>query len=418
MPGRRSVERPPHAAHGHQRSRDQERAGRNLCDEQHVAKRQPPACRVGQSVLDHLQRTARPRLPCRDHPDQQRAAHGQRQTREVNARIQVQVQTLVAGAQRCRPPVQRGQQHARARQPRGAPDERDQQRLRQQLPDQPQPARAQGHAQRQLPAAIRRARGKGAGQVHADRRQQQERQHVHAVEKSANALTVVSHQTRADQSHPYGLVRLRILLRQLGRDRVQICRRLLRRHARLEPADHQDRAPVPALQVLRPPEVVDDGYPVVRPREPLRSVERRRGHADHRERLLVQPHRRPDDARIATEHASPQGVAQYDIRRRIQAPLVRRVEEPSDLGLHPQHVEVVAGDGDAAELRPRVTPAEARFRVRPEPDHVAEGWCFAGEDPGRRDTTSSGCFRSSAARTGSDTGSGGRSPRRGAARPC
>ena len=109
----------------------------------------------------------------------------------------------------CRPPVQRGQQHARAHQPRGAPDERDHQRLRQQLPGQPQPARAEGHAKRQLPAAIRRARRECAGQVHADRRQQQERQHVHAVEKSANALTVVSHQTRADQSHRDGLVRLR-----------------------------------------------------------------------------------------------------------------------------------------------------------------------------------------------------------------
>ena len=54
---------------------------------------------------------------------------------------------------------------------------------------------------------------------------------------TANALAGVSHQARADQSHPYALVCLRILLRQLRRDRVQIRRRLLRRHARLEPAD-------------------------------------------------------------------------------------------------------------------------------------------------------------------------------------
>ena len=112
--------------------------------------------------------------------------------------------------------------------------------------------------------------------------------------------------------------------------------------------------------------------PVVRPREPLRAMERRRGHADHRERLLVQPHGRPDHARIATERAPPQSVAQDDVRRRVRAALVRRVEEPSDLRLNPQHVEVVAGDGDAAEPRPRVAAAQARFRVRPEPDHVAE----------------------------------------------
>jgi hypothetical protein len=85
-----------------------------------------------------------------------------------------------------------------------------------------------------------------------------------------------------------------------------------------------------------------------------------------------QPHRRPDNARVATKHAPPKGVTQNHVRRRIQAPLVRCVEEPSDLGLHPQRVEVVGGDGNAAELRPRVTPSQARFRVGVDPDHVAE----------------------------------------------
>ena len=73
-------------------------------------------------------------------------------------------------------------------------------------------------------------------------------------------------------------------------------------------------------------------------------MELRRRHAHHRERMLVEFHGRPDDARIGVKCASPQSIAQHHVGRRIRAMLVRCVEEPPELRLHAQQIEIIAGD--------------------------------------------------------------------------
>ena len=75
-------------------------------------------------------------------------------------------------------------------------------------------------------------------QVRARRRQHQQRQHGHALKESANDVAFVPDESWMDQPQRLSVVGLRILLRQLGRNRIQIFRRLLRRHARLKPANH------------------------------------------------------------------------------------------------------------------------------------------------------------------------------------
>ena len=105
-------------------------------------------------------------------------------------------------------------------------------------------------AKRQFPAAIRRARRKQTGQIRACCHQHQQSERGHAVEKSANDITIIAVESGMDQSQRHSGVCLWILLRQLGRDRTQILRRLLRRHARLEPAKHRHAHGCPVLQVI------------------------------------------------------------------------------------------------------------------------------------------------------------------------
>ena len=73
---------------------------------------------------------------------------------------------------------------------------------------------------------------------------------------------------------------------------------------------------------------------------------------------------------------------------------------------------------DAAEARSSPVPGELRSRIRVDPDHVSEGGVSPAKVLEGGIQMMGSCFRSSAARTGSDKGCGGPSPRRGAARPC
>ena len=182
------------------------------------------------------------------------------------------------------------------------------------MPNESPPARSQGDTERQFPAAIRRARREQAGEIRAGREQHQQGERGHAVKKSADEVTFVGMKSGTDQPQGHSGFRGWILLRQLGRDRTQILRSLLGRHAWLKPAKHRQRMARPVLQVLRV-DLIHNGYPVVRPFKSLRAVKLRRGHAQHRERIFAEPHLGPDHAGISVKCASPEAIAQHHIGR-------------------------------------------------------------------------------------------------------
>ena len=146
-----------------------------------------------------------------------------------------------------------------------------------------------------------------------------------------------------DQPHRQPLICRRVFLCQLGHNRIQIFRGLLRGNARLQPAYHREtRGPV--LQVVVSPQLrfVRHGYPVVRPTKLLCAMELRGRHAHHGEGMQVHLHRSADDAVIAVKGVSPQIVAQYHVRGRAWAVIVRCMKELPCRRLHPQHIEIIA----------------------------------------------------------------------------
>src|SRR6266851_8167798 len=53
--------------------------------------------------------------------------------------------------------------------------------------------------------------------------------------------------------------------------------------------------------------------------------------------------------------------------------LVLRLEEPSDLRLHPQQIEIIAGDLIAGDTQHRFTPSQSRLRKSVIAGQAAEG---------------------------------------------
>ena len=162
-----------------------------------------------------------------------------------------------------------------------------------------------------------------------------------------------------------------ILLRQLSRYGTQIFRRVLGRHARLQSAKHRHRHRCPVLQELVVP--VHEGYPVVWPVKFLRAVEPRRSHADYRIGISIDSHGGSDYTQIAVKYASPQLIAQHHIGRRIRSMLVRLVDEPSNLRLHPQQIEIITGDRIAGDTFHRISPPQGRLSKSIKAGHPAEG---------------------------------------------
>ena len=110
-----------------------------------------------------------------------------------------------------------------------------------------------------------------------------------------------------DQPQRFSVIGPRILLRQLGRNRIQIFRRLPRRHARLQPPNYGNRYRCAPMQVIRPSFLllVHYGNPVVGPHKALRAVETLRCYANYRKRMLVERHGGPDYTAIGLERAVP-----------------------------------------------------------------------------------------------------------------
>ena len=168
--------------------------------------------------------------------------------------------------------MERDEQEVRAQKPRDAADQRHQDGLGQSC--RISRSRLAPRATRSASSrpAIHGARGERARQVHADRQQQQQRERVHGLEESADSLTVVSKETRTDQSQRIRPVRLRVFVRQLARDRIQVVGRPLGRPRRLSrPITVTARGP--GLEGVVSASRLASRHPVVRPLEALGTVE-------------------------------------------------------------------------------------------------------------------------------------------------
>ena len=122
--------------------------------------------------------------------------------------------------------------------------------------------------------------------------------------------------------------------------------RIGRRRAGLQPADHRHRvAPAIGLRAEREWKVEVEA---AARREDGREVERRREHAHHRVRRVVDDERRADDRGIAVEAALPQSVAEHHGLRAVPCALLGS-ERAAQQGLHAEHVEEVLRHGHAAQ---------------------------------------------------------------------
>ena len=123
--------------------------------------------------------------------------------------------------------------------------------------------------------------------------------------------------------------------------------RLLDRHTRLEPGE-QIRPVVPpqleGIRVALQQPTQRDRHVDVRRDAHRRAVERRRRHADNRQRLAVDDERLVDDIRVPVETRPPIVVAQHDDRRLAGGPVVGRANQPAKSGLHAEHPEVASRD--------------------------------------------------------------------------
>ena len=119
--------------------------------------------------------------------------------------------------------------------------------------------------------------------------------------------------------------------------------RLLRRHARLEPGDAEERVALArgfGRQRERP-----DQIDLVAGREDRVEVERRRQDADDPDRVVVQRQRLADDVGAAAEAALPEGMAQDRDRRRVEAALVGG-EVAAERQGDAKQLEEIVGDAD------------------------------------------------------------------------
>ena len=170
-----------------------------------------------------------PRLPRRGQAKEQSAAQGECQTCQVYAHIHTDFQMAVGRL----PPVEHTQQQVGAGEARGSAHKERMTasvsscRTRRRRLD----PRATRRASSWLRSAVRAANR--AGQIRAGRRQHQQRQHGHAPKKSADDVTFVAEEPGMNQPQWLPVVGLRILLRQPGRNRIQIFGRLPRGDAGL-----------------------------------------------------------------------------------------------------------------------------------------------------------------------------------------
>ena len=154
---------------------------------------------------------------------------------------------------------------------------------------------------------------------------------------------------------------LQILFCHLASDRVEVFRGLLRRDAWLEAAEEDEAAVIAAAEVVPAGDLlgVDDGDPVVRREEVVGAVKVFAGDTEDGEGMLTEQDGAADDARVAGELATPEVVAEHDVGGRAEAVFVRGMEEASERGLQAEHIEVVAGGGDAPGLRDRLIQGDA-----------------------------------------------------------
>ena len=141
-------------------------------------------------------------------------------------------------------------------------------------------------------------------------------------------------------------VALRMLTTHQLRKHADFGVRIGDRRAGLQPANHRHRvAPAIGLRAEREWKVEVEA---AARREDGREVERRREHAHHRVRRVVDDERRADDRGIAVEAALPQSVAEHHGLGAVPGALLG-IERAAEQGLHAEHVEEVLRHGHAAQ---------------------------------------------------------------------
>src|SRR5262249_42545694 len=88
--------------------------------------------------------------------------------------------------------------------------------------------------------------------------------------------------------------------------------------------------------------LVHHGYKEIGREKQERPVKPRLGYTDDGERMLVQLDDTAYNATIILKTTVPKRVREHHVRSAVRAMLIRRVNEPAEMRLNPQNVEVVS----------------------------------------------------------------------------
>src|SRR5580692_6088105 len=122
--------------------------------------------------------------------------------------------------------------------------------------------------------------------------------------------SVVPFESRPNEACGLIPVGSRILLLQVASNSIQVLCRLLRRNAGFQPSDHCHGGveaalkKVPAFHLF----FIDHWNEIIRPEEPLHTVEVGSCHADNGERMSAEIDRLANHCRICVEFTPPQSI--------------------------------------------------------------------------------------------------------------
>ena len=245
-------------------------------------------------------------------------------------------------------------------QPGGTAEHREQRALCEELKDQASAAGAEREPHGDFLLANRCAREQQICDVRA-RNQQHERHddHEHAT-RDDDVATEPGVDRRLSERHERDaapLIVVRIGLRQLTRDRLQVRFRLLHADTRLQAARHVERQTAPAVgfhELLQKPArrllIRHVRHPQRWRADRVGALEAVRHDADDGEIVAVHLDGAPDDRRITAEALLPLAVAEHGDERRAGVLILVRSEAAPDERLSTQDVEVVAGNDFAKDL--------------------------------------------------------------------
>ena len=294
-----------------QRGRDQQRGGqRNLRDHQHACDDIHQAAAIAAATLFH----DLSRIPARtdqrgDQPGNDGGEEGNRERKDEHAAVDRELPPI-GRRERSRfdDVIEHGDSPEGNERAADRAEDGHDQALGQHLPNEPPTGRAERTANGQFLGPQCRAAKLHVHHVHARDQQNDDDRAEHGPDDLAQLHAGESIDQRLYAGRGEILIRLRIILRDVTRDRDHLRVRLVERHARLQPSHDRRRATVRTEEKFAAwcwrPFIIERRPKFFRSRE----LKARRHHADDRRRFAVDGDALSDNVRIGVEITAPDFV--------------------------------------------------------------------------------------------------------------